>query len=90
MIPFQLQRPTALFTTTTPTEDEIRNLYNNRIELTDSNTWDPEGLPGIATVNVTSNAFAVLRVKDEVPSEGLQACATMERETGYIEDGGDY
>ena len=90
LVPFQLQGSTALFATRTPTEDKIRNLYDNRIELTDSNTWDPEGLPGIATVNVTSNASAVLRLKDDVPSEGLRVCATMEIDAGYIEDVGDY
>ena len=43
LIHFQLQRSTALFKTRTPTEDKIRNLYDDQIELTNSNTWDPEG-----------------------------------------------
>ena len=90
MIPFQLQGSTALFTTRTPTEDEIRSLYDDRIELTDDATWDPGGIPGIVTVNVNSNASDVLRMKDDVPSEGLRVCATMERDAGYIEDAGDY
>ena len=90
MIPFQLQGSTALFTTRTPTEDEIRSLYDDRIELTDDATWDPGGIPGIVTVNVNSNTSAILRMKDDVSSEGLRVCATMERDAGYIEDAGDY
>ena len=46
---------TALFTARTPTENEIRNLFDERIILTDSNTWDPECL---ASPCVTSNASA--------------------------------
>ena len=89
LIPSHLQGSTALFTTRTPTEDKIRSLYDDQIELTDDATWDPGRLPGIVTVNVTSDASAVLRMKNDVPSEGLRVCATMERDAGYIEDAGD-
>ena len=72
---------TALFTTNTPIEDEIRDLYDNRIILTDSDTWNPEGLPSpceISTVNIVSNASAIHRMKENIPVEGLRVCATME------------
>ena len=50
---------TALFTTRTLTEDEIRDLFDDRIILTDSNTWNPEGLASPREINITNNASAV-------------------------------
>ena len=41
------------------------------------------------TINATSNTSAVQKMKEKVPVEGLCVCATMERDTGYIVDGGD-
>ena len=38
---FERKGSTALFTTRTPTKDEIRDLFDDCIILTDSNTWDP-------------------------------------------------
>ena len=61
--------------------------------MTDSDTWNPEGLPypcETATVNIVSNASAIHCMKENVPVEGLRVCATVERDTGYIADGGDY
>ena len=81
---------TALFTTRTPTEDEIRDLFDNRIILTDSNTQNPEGLASPCENNITNNASAVHRMKGKVPIEGMQVCTTMKRDTDYIKDGGDY
>ena len=79
--------------TRTPTKDEIRDLYDNRIILTDSDTWNPEGLSSpceIATVNIASNASALHCMKENVPLEGLWVCPTMERDAGYIAVGGNY
>ena len=80
---------TALFITRTPTKDEIRDLFDDCIILTDSNTWDPVGLATPRTINATSNTSAVHKMKEKVPVEGLRVCATMKRDASYIEDGGD-
>ena len=81
----------AEFVTRTPTEDEIRDLFDDRIELIDSNTWDPVNLsvPCKVSVTVSSNISAIQSLKRGISSEGLQICATMERDVGYIQDGGD-
>ena len=57
--------------------------------MTDSSTWDPEGLPSPSELNVTSNASTVQKMKGKVPIEDLYVCATMEQDAGYIEDGGN-
>ena len=88
-IPFEMEGSTALFRTRTPKEDEIRDHYDDRIILTDSNTWDPVGLATPRKVSVTSNTSAVHKIQQKVPVEGFRVCATMERDAGYIEDGGD-
>ena len=44
LIPFQVKGSTALFVTRTPTGDDLRNLFAERIILTDSNTWDPSNI----------------------------------------------
>ena len=80
---------TALFETRTPTEDEIRDLFDDCIVLTDSNTWGPVFLATPRKVCATSNTSAVHRMKENVSAKGLRVCATMERDAGYIQDGGD-
>ena len=81
----------AEFETQTPTDDEIRDLFDDRIELTNSNTWDPVNLaaPRKISATVSSNILSIQRLKKDVSSEGLRVCATMERNVGYIQDGGD-
>ena len=54
---------TALFETRTPTEDEIKDYFDDRIILTDSNTWDPVGLVVPRKVSATSNTSAVHKIK---------------------------
>ena len=89
-IPFVMDGSTALFETRTPTEDEIKDYFDDRIILTDSNTWDPVDLVVPRKVSAISNTSAVHKIKQQrVPIEGLRVCATMERDAGYIEDGGD-
>ena len=90
-IPFKMNGSFAEFETRTPTDDEIRDLFDDRIELTDSNTWDPVNLatPRKVSATATSNILAIQRLKKDISSEGLRVCATMEREVGYIQDGGD-
>ena len=88
-IPFEMKRSTALFTTRTPTEDEIRDLFYDHIILTDSNTWDPIGLATPCTINTTSNTSAIQKMKEKVPAEGLRTCAIMEQDAGYNADGGE-
>ena len=83
-IPFEMERSTALFRTQTPTEDEIRDHFNDLIILTNSNTWDPVGLATPRTINATSNTYAVHKMIGKVPVEGLRVCATMEQDSGYI------
>ena len=85
-IPFKMNESFAEFETRTPTEDEIRNLFDDHIVLTDSNTWDPVNLATPCKVSATSNISAIQRLKKDISSEGLQVCATMERDTGYIQD----
>ena len=81
---------TALFMTRTPPEYEIRDLYDDWITLTVSNTWNPDNLSCPCEINITNNASAVHLMKEDVPCKGLRVCATMERDTGYIEGSGDY
>ena len=69
---------TALFTTRTLTEDEIKDLFDNCIILTDRNTWDSEGLASLRERRITSNASANQKMKEKVPVEGLRVCTTME------------
>ena len=77
------------FETQTPTEDEIRDLFDDHIVLTDSNTWDPVTLAAPHKVSATSNTSAVHRMKKDISSEGLCVCATMEKDVGYIQDDRD-
>ena len=86
LIPFKMNGSFAEFTTRTPTEDEIRDLFDDRIELTDHNTWDSVSLyvPRKVSASISSNVSAIQRLKENVPTEGLRVCATMERDAGYI------
>ena len=79
-IPFKINGSFAEFVTRTPTDDEIRDLFDDRIELTDSNTWDPVNLavPCKVSATVSSNTSAIQRLKKDISSEGLRVCATME------------
>ena len=81
-IPFKMNGSFAEFETRTPTEDEIRDLFDDRIELTDSNTWDPVNLATSRKVSATAsnNILAIQRSKKDISSEGLRVCATMERD----------
>ena len=79
----------AEFETQTPTEDEIKDLFDDRIVLIDSNTWDPVNLATPGKVSATNNVSAIQKLKKDISSEGLRVCATMERDAGYIQDGGD-
>ena len=90
-IPFKINGSFAEFTTWTPTEDEIRDLFDDCIELTDHNTWDPVNLyvPRKVSATISSNVSAIQRLKENVSTEGLRVCATMEHDAGYIQDGGD-
>lgn len=81
---------TALLIIKTLTEDEITDLFDNYIILTNSNTWDPEDLASPREINITNNVSTVYWMKENVPIEGLCVCVTMERNKGYIEDGGGY
>ena len=51
----------AEFVTRTPTDDEIRDLFDDCIELIDSNTWDPVNLsaPRKVSATVSSNISAI-------------------------------
>ena len=91
LIPFEMNGCFAEFITRTPTEDEIRDLFDDRIELTDHNTWDPVNLsvPCKVGATISSNISAIQRLKKDISPEGLRVCATMERDAGYIEDNGD-
>ena len=91
LIPFKMNGCFAEFITRTPTEDEIRDLFDDRIELTDHNTWDPVNLsvPRTVSATISSNISAIQRLKKDISPEGLRVCATMERDAGYIEDNGD-
>ena len=51
--------------------------------------WNPVGLATPCTISATSNTSTVHKMKEKVPVEGLRVCATMKRDAGYIEDGGD-
>ena len=88
-IPSKTKGSIALFTTRTPTKDEIRDLFDERIILTDSNTWDPESLSSPREMDVTSNESAVQKMKEKEHVEILRVCATMARDAGYTEDSGD-
>ena len=90
-IPFKIDVSFAEFKTRTQTDDGIRDLFDDRIELTDSNTWDPVNLAASRKVSATvsSNISAIQRLKKDISSEGLRVCTTMERDAGYIQDGGD-
>ena len=70
----------AKFETRTPTEDEIRDLFDDCIVLTDSNTWDPVKLatPRKVSATATSNILVIQRLKKDISSEGLRVYATME------------
>ena len=72
-IPFKMNGSFAEFVTRTPTDDEIRDLFDDRIELTDSNTWDPVNLstPRKVSATVSSNILAIQRLKKDISSEGL-------------------
>ena len=72
-----MEGSTALFRTRRPTEDEIRDHYDDRIILTDSNTWDPVGSATPRKVSATSNTSAVHKIKQKVPVEGLRVCASV-------------
>ena len=63
----------AEFVTQTPTDDEIRNLFDDRIELIDSNTWDPVNLsaPRKVSATVSSNISAIQSLKKDISPEGL-------------------
>ena len=91
LIPFKMNGSFAEFTTRTPTEDEIRDLFDDRIQLTDHNTWDPVNLsaPRKVSATISSNVSTIQRLNENVSTEGLWVCATMERDAGYIQDGGD-
>ena len=88
-ITFVMDGSTALFKTRSLIEDKIRDHFDDCIILTDSNTWDPVSLATPRKVSVTSNTSAVHKMKGNVIVEGLRVCATMERDAGYIKDGGD-
>ena len=90
-IPFKMNGSFTELTTQTPTEDEIRYLFDDRIELTDHKTWDPVNLsaPRKVSATITSNVSAIQRLKENASTEDLRVCATMERDAGYIQDGGD-
>ena len=90
-IPFKINGYFAEFETQTPTEDEIRDLFDDRIVLTDSNTLDPVNLatPRKISATASSNILTIQRLKKDILSEGLRVCVTMERDEGYIQDGGD-
>ena len=88
-IPFKMNGSFAEFETWTSTEDEIRDLFDDRIVLTDSNTWDPVNLATSRKVSATSNISAIQRLKKDISSEGLLVCAIMERDASYIQDGGN-
>ena len=54
-IPFKMNGSFVEFEIRTPTKDEIRNLFDGRIVLIDSNTWDPVNLATPHKVSATSN-----------------------------------
>ena len=83
-IPFVIDRSTALFETQTLTEDEIRDLFDNYIVLTDSNTWDAVTLAAPCKGSATSNTLAVHKMKEGVPAEDSRVYATMESDAGYV------
>ena len=86
-IPFKINGSFAEFETRSPTEDEIRDLFDDCIILTDSNTLDPVTLAAPRKVGATSNTSAVHRMQ-KISSAGLRFCATMEQDIGYIQDDG--
>ena len=80
---------TALFIARTSIEDEIEDLFDDWIILTSSNTWNPEGMRFPCEIN-TTNTSTVHLMKKDVPPESLRICATVVKNAGYIEDGGDF
>ena len=65
-IPFVMDGSTALFETRTPTEDEIKDYFDDRIILTDSNTWDPVDLVvprKVSAIGAISNTSTVHKIK---------------------------
>ena len=90
-IPFKMNEYFAEFETWTPTNDEIKDLFDDCIELIDINTWDPVNLatPCKVSATVSSNISAIQRLKKDISSEGLWVYATMERNASYIQDGGN-
>ena len=84
-----MRGPTALFLTRIPTEDEIKDLFDDWIILTSSNTWSPEGINSPCEIN-TTNTFGIHLMKEDVPPEGLRVCATAERDTRFTEGSDDY
>ena len=90
LILFQMKGQTALFMTRTPKEDKIRDLFDNQIILTDSNTWSPKGLSFPSEIATINNASALHLIEENVPLEGLHVCETINRDTCYIKDSGDY
>ena len=83
-IPFKINGSFAEFETRSPTEDEIRDLFDDCIILTDSNTLDPVTLAAPRKDGAISNKLAVHRMKKNVSSEGLHVYATMESDAGYV------
>ena len=75
--------------TRTLTEDEMKDIFVDRIILTSSNNWNPEGMSSPCELN-TTNISAFYLMKEDIPPEGLMVCSTAKRDAGYIEDGGDY
>ena len=60
-IPFKMNGSFAEFKTRTPADDEIRDLFDDCIELIDSNTWDPVNLsaPRKVSATVSSNIWDI-------------------------------
>ena len=81
-----MNRSFAEFVTWTPTDSKIRDIFDDCIELTDSNTSNPVNLstPRKVSATVSSNISVIQRLKRDISSEGLRVYVTMERDAGYI------
>ena len=93
-IPFELVGSTVQFTSRPPSLDEIHELYDRRLVLTSEAEWDPNNLrppkrkASELRVNILTEIVPTTRSIDTARWM-LRVCSHMERDAGYIQDGGD-
>ena len=93
--PFPISGLNGAVQVTTPSLDEIHELYDKRLVLTSDTEWDPKDLrppkrkASEMKIISSTNLTKIASMRRDVDTMSLRVCSHMERDAGYIQDGSD-